>query len=105
MPLLEPRHSKEEFSRRGHEIYERQVRPRVQSEDEGKFVAIDIETGTYEIDEDDYAATERLLARHPNAQIWLMRIGHETAYRIGVLCASTEPAVPGWRVEAGWVVG
>jgi hypothetical protein len=83
MPVLKPRYSKEEFSRRGREIYERQVRPHVQSQDDGKFVAIDIETGSYEIDEDDYTATERLLARNGDAQIWLTRVGHETAYRIG----------------------
>jgi hypothetical protein len=28
-------------------------------------VALDIETGAYEIDRDDYAATERLLGHHP----------------------------------------
>jgi hypothetical protein len=51
-------------------------------EDEGKFVAIDIETGAYEIDGDDYTATERLLARQSDAQIWLLRVGQRTAYRM-----------------------
>ena len=51
--------------------------------DENKFVAIDIETGAYEIDRDDYTATEHLLRRYPAAQIWLLRVGHHTAYRIG----------------------
>jgi hypothetical protein len=49
----------------------------------GQFVAIDIETGGYELDTDDYAATERLVARYPDAQIWIMRVGQPTAYRIG----------------------
>ena len=31
MPILEPRFTKEGFSRRGHEIYKRQMRPHVQS--------------------------------------------------------------------------
>jgi hypothetical protein len=44
---------------------------------------VDIETGAYELDHDDYAATERLLARQPGAQIWLSRVGHTTTYRMG----------------------
>ena len=51
-------------------------------EDDGKYVAIDIETGDYEIDADDYAATGRMLARRPGARLWLMRAGYPTAYRI-----------------------
>jgi len=84
MKVTAPRYSKEEFARRGQEIYDRDIRPRVESGNEGKFVAIDIETGAYEIDTDDYTATERLLARKPDAQIWLLRVGHRAAYRIGL---------------------
>jgi hypothetical protein len=84
MRATTPHYSKEEFARRGQEIYDRDIRPRVEPGNEGKFVAIDIETGTYEIDTDDYTATERLLARKPDAQIWLLRIGYRAAYRIGL---------------------
>lgn len=83
MAVLEPRYSKEDFARRGQAIYESDIRPHIQAGDEGKFVAIDIETGAYEMDRDDYTATERLLARSPTAQVWLLRVGHRTAYRIG----------------------
>ena len=84
MAVLEPHCSKEEFARRGQAIYERNIRSHLKADDEGKFVAIDIETGVYEIDRDDYAATEHLLIHHPNAQIWLLRVGHRAAYRLGV---------------------
>ena len=83
MAVLEPSYSKEEFARRGQAIYERDIRPHVAADDHGKFVAIDIESGAYEIDGDDFLATERLLVHHPNAQIWLMRVGERAAYRIG----------------------
>ena len=79
----QPRYSKEEFARRGDEIYDRVVLPRVKAEDKGKFVVIDIETGTYEIDDDELAASDRLLARNPSAQIWLRRIGFGYARRFG----------------------
>ena len=74
MTALQPRYSKEEFARRGQEIYEQDIQPRLDPSDEGKFVAIDIETGMYEVDADDYTATERLLRRNPDAQIWLVRV-------------------------------
>jgi hypothetical protein len=64
-----PRYSKEEFARRGDEIYEREVLPRLTSEDEGKYALIDIETGDYEIDWDELAASNRLFARRPDAQV------------------------------------
>ena len=85
MKTLQPRYGKEEFARRGQEIYERDIQPHIGLSDEGKFVAIDIETGMYEMDADDYMATERLLGRRPDAQIWLVRVGHRAAYRISVL--------------------
>ena len=75
--------SREEFARRGQEIYDRGVKPQLRAEDLDKFVAIDIESGDYEIDRDDFTAMERLRARRSDAQIWLMRAGRSTAYRIG----------------------
>ena len=77
-----PRYSKEEFARRGQAIYERDIRPRLDATDDGKFVAIDIETGAYEVDSDDFEATERLHARYPGAQMWLLRVGHRAAYSL-----------------------
>jgi hypothetical protein len=78
-----PRYSRDEFARRGDEIYERELRTLLETESEGKFVAIDIETGTYEVDANELAASDRLLARVPNAQIWLRRIGSHYAHRFG----------------------
>lgn len=77
----QPRYSKEEFARRGDEIYKRDVLLKLEPEDEGKIVAIDIETGDYEIDWDELAAADRLDARHSNAQIWLRRVGSRPVRR------------------------
>jgi hypothetical protein len=78
-----PRHSKEEFARRGRQIYDRVVRPALRPEDAGKFVAIDIESGEYEMDVDDRAAVNRLWTRLGDPQPWLMRVGEPGAYRLG----------------------
>ena len=83
MPVLEPRYDREEFARRGQDTFERTIRAQLTSKDNGKFVAIDIETGAYEVDRDDFAATQRLLGKNPNAQIWLVRAGQPVAYRFG----------------------
>jgi hypothetical protein len=83
MTVRGPRYSKEEFARRGDTIYEQDIRPMLKPEDDGKFLAIDIETGIYEADRDDWTATKRVLIRNPDAQIWLVRVGEPTAYRIG----------------------
>lgn len=74
--------SKEFFSR-GSEIYDRSLRVRLEPKENGKFVAIDIETGNWEVDADDYTATQRLLDRIPDARIWLVRVGSPAAYRMG----------------------
>ena len=83
MARSQPKYSKEEFARRGDEIYLRDILPNIKKGDEGKFVVIDIETGAYEIDADELTASNRLLARHPNAQIWLARVGSRYARYFG----------------------
>ena len=88
MAVSKPRYSKEELARVGDRIYERDVQPRVEPENLGKFVAIDAETGAYELDRDELAAMNRLLARLPDAQIWLRRVGSRFAHRMGVRSTS-----------------
>ena len=83
MPVPKPRYSKEEFARRGDEIYDREISPHVEPDDKGKFVVIDIETGAYEIDQDELAASDRLLARRLDAQMWTRRVGSWYARRFG----------------------
>lgn len=77
------RYPKDEFARRGNAIYENDIRPRLTPEDDGKCVAIDIETGLAEIDADDRAACDRLLARVPGAQIFVLRVGSRAVKRFG----------------------
>ena len=83
MAVTKRRYAKEEFADRGDAIYEGDVRPQLQADDEGKFAAIDIDSGTYEIDADELAACDKLGARIPEAQIWLVRIGSRYLHRFG----------------------
>lgn len=83
MTVRQPRYSKEEFARRGDEIYESQVRQQVEAGNHGKIVAIDIETGTFEIADTPMEAVDRLYEREPDAQPWVIRIGHRAVFRFG----------------------
>jgi hypothetical protein len=65
MAVRQPRYSKEVFAQRGDEIYESQVRSQVEADNYGKIVAIDIETGAFEVADDLLAASKHLLARLP----------------------------------------
>ena len=64
-------------------MYEGDIRPIVEAGNEAKFVVIDIETGAYEVDADELAASDRLLERVPDAQVWMKRIGSRYVRRFG----------------------
>ena len=75
--------SEDEFARRGKALYQTNVLPELKPKDKGKYVAIDIETGDYEVDADQLAAADRLLERQPDAQIWYVRIGYRGVHHFG----------------------
>jgi hypothetical protein len=83
MAVRQPRYSKEEFAQRGDALYESEVRQQVEEGNHGKIVAIDIETGDFEVDETVMAATDQLFERHLDAQPWGVRIGHCAVYHFG----------------------
>lgn len=83
MAIQQAQYSNQEFSERGRRLYESQVRAQVEEGNHGKIVAIDIETGAFEVAKDSLTASDQLLARYPEAQIWFVRIGHRAVHRIG----------------------
>jgi hypothetical protein len=83
MATVQRRYSKDEFARRGDEIYESTVRPQLKPEDHGRFVALDIDTNEFEIDDDELTACDRLRVRLPEAQIWMVRVGSRYVHRFG----------------------
>jgi hypothetical protein len=64
MTVRQPRYSKEEFARRGDEIYEFQERSQVEADNHGKIVAINLEAGDFEVNASAIASCDRLEARH-----------------------------------------
>lgn len=49
--VCQRRYSKEALAQRGQELYESGIRQRVESGNDGEIVAIDIQTGEFEVDE------------------------------------------------------
>jgi hypothetical protein len=83
MAIREPRYPLEEFARRGDAIYENEILPHLTKRDVGKFLAIDIETSEHEIASDEMKAGDKLLARLPDAQIWMVRVGYAAVHSFG----------------------
>ena len=83
MKVRQPLYSKEEFARLGDEIYQQKIRPQLQPDNDGKIVAIDIQTGEFEIGEDTMEATGKLYRRLPSAQPWVVRVGDRAVHRFG----------------------
>ena len=74
-----------DIAARGEAIYRERIAPHVTSARKGWFVVIDVESGDYEIGEQDAVATRRLLQRRPSAVTYGVRVGHRAAYSHGAL--------------------
>ena len=69
-----------EIAALGEAIYRERIQPELDPIEKGNFVVIDVETGDFEVDAGDAAATRRLLLRRPSAVTYGVRVGHRAAY-------------------------
>lgn len=87
MGMSDSRIPEDEIVPRGEDIYEREIRPKLGPEHEGKFVVVDVESGDYEVSDDDEEADGRLEKRRPGALTFILLVGPDggsrPAYRIG----------------------
>ena len=68
---------------RGKTIYAEKVLPQVDEEtDRGKYAVVDVFSEDYEIDPHISAGVWRLVARHPGAVTYKVRIGHPSVYKM-----------------------
>jgi hypothetical protein len=89
--MKNPTLDREQIAQRGKEIYQQHLRSRIETaENIGKIIAIDLDTGEYEIDKDLLAACHRLQEKQPNAVTWAERIGYDAVYAIGGTLVRTE---------------
>jgi hypothetical protein len=92
MPPRQRKYSLEELARRGEEIYQQQVRPLVEQGNRGKIVAIDIESGAFEVADDLITAGNRIFARFPDAQVFYIRIGYPAVDRFSYVPPKEGPS-------------
>ena len=81
--MPQTQYTDEEIGQLAEQIYRRSIRDKVMPQHKGKFLIVDIESGDYEVDEDDLAAEDRLRARRPNDVFFGMRVGYKAAYTLG----------------------
>jgi hypothetical protein len=62
-----------ELARRADDIFERRIRPSLEADAQSRFVAIDVDSEDFEVDDRDLLAMRRLRSRHPQARIWLRK--------------------------------
>ena len=81
--MAEKKYPTSEIVRRGHEIYDRDIRDQVEAANRGKMLALDIESGVYAMGDNSITALDELRSKKPDAVAFLMRVGYPTAARIG----------------------
>ena len=64
----------------GRAMYE-ELRPELEAFHWGRMVVIDVNTGDYEVGDDDVTTTLRLLEQNPEAVTWGERVGYPASYR------------------------
>jgi hypothetical protein len=57
------------------EVYRRQIDPKVEAENEDRFVAFNLETEEFEIGDDVIETVQRLKRRHPTDRPFVFRVG------------------------------
>lgn len=82
--MFKPKFDGEEIARRGKELYEKNLRARVETaENIGKIISINVETGDYEIGDDLVITSLQLRAKQADAALWAERIGFNAVYAVG----------------------
>ena len=75
---------RDEIARLGKEIYERDIRPQVETDHYGEVVAIDVDSGGWAVGEEVLEAVDRLRTQRPEAtNILLERVGYRALDNLG----------------------
>ena len=78
-----PHYTSKEIVQRGQALYDQQIRAKVEASHKGEFLILDVDTGEYEIDNNEVAAVKRARAKNPSAALYILRVGYPAAYRVG----------------------
>jgi hypothetical protein len=79
LSIIEAPLTKEEFVRKGEEIYET-IKRMVEDERKGEMVAIDVETGDYFIAPSIIKAVKKVREKYPSKIFYIERIGYRATH-------------------------
>lgn len=77
------RYSNDEIVRRGQELYEREIRAKVEPQHAGRFLVLDIDSADFDVADTAIEAIQRIKLRHADPALYILRVGHDAAYRLG----------------------
>ncbi len=75
---------------RAEAIYDARIKSELSDEQLGKFLAIEVNTGEYEVGDDALSAMTALHERIAHAEVFLMKHGSMHAYTLGYLPQDSE---------------
>lgn len=77
--------SQEEIVNRGERLYRDKFKADFVALNEGKLLLIEVKSGEYELTDDEHLTEvfERYNSLHPNAALYLVRVGHNTTHSMG----------------------
>ena len=79
-----PRRPREETARLGKDLYERDIRSRVEADHHGEIVAIDVDSGSWAVANGEVAAVDRLRELRPGAvNVLCERVGYRALRSFG----------------------
>ena len=79
-----PTRPRDEIARLGDEVYERDIRHKVEADHHGEVVAIDADSDSWAIGDNVIAVTDRLRTQRPDAiDVWLLRVGYRALHHFG----------------------
>ena len=73
---------KEDIASIGMAMYE-EIHAEMEANEWGRMVVIDVNSGDYEVADDDLTATTRLFERRPDAVTWGERVGYRAIHYMG----------------------
>jgi hypothetical protein len=80
--------SAQEVAQRGRKLYEERIRSQLEPEHDGRFLVVDVDSGEYAVADDELEAFARARERAPEGLLFLIRVGHRAAHRIGAASPS-----------------
>ncbi|HEX5872579.1 MAG TPA: hypothetical protein VFY65_19250 [Longimicrobium sp.] len=92
--MIKPRYSNDEIADLGEAVFMRDIAERLRGRDLSHFIAIEVDSGDYEVDADEGLAIDRLHDRHPGAVFWVRRVGSRAAHTFGPRLQFAPPWAP-----------